>query len=65
MYAVCIFAHIGFLLTSPALWNLTVYVSGWALLVAHSYAEVRVLSEDPDDQAFKVRVPYGLVPGIF
>jgi len=65
MYAGYILAHIGFLLTSPTLWNLTVYVSGWALLVARIYAEERVLSEDPDYQAFKARVPYRLVPGIF
>lgn len=38
MYAGYILAHIGFLLTSPTLWNLAVYVSGWALLVARIYA---------------------------
>ena len=65
MYAGYMLTHIGFLLVAPSLWNLAVYAVAWAFLVARIYAEERVLGEDPAYQAFKGRVRYRLLPGLF
>jgi protein-S-isoprenylcysteine O-methyltransferase Ste14 len=65
MYAGYMLSHAGFLLVAPSLWNLALYVLAWALLIARIYAEEQVLSEDPAYQAFRTRVRYRLLPGIF
>jgi protein-S-isoprenylcysteine O-methyltransferase Ste14 len=65
MYAGYMLSHVGFLLAAPSLWNAAVYAVAWAFLVARIYAEEQVLSEDPAYQAFKARVRYRLLPGIF
>lgn len=65
MYAGYMLTHVGFLLVAPSLWNLAVYAVAWAFLVARIYAEEKVLSEDPAYQAFKGRVRFRLVPGLY
>jgi protein-S-isoprenylcysteine O-methyltransferase Ste14 len=65
MYAGYMLSHAGFLVVAPSLWNLAIYAAAWALLVARIFAEEQVLSEDPAYQAFKTRVRYRLLPGIF
>lgn len=65
MYAGYMLTHAGFLLVAPSLWNVAIYAVAWAFLVARIYAEEQVLSEDAAYQAFKSRVRYRLVPGIF
>ena len=65
MYAGYMLSHAGYLLVAPSLWNAAVYAVGWAFLVARIYAEERVLSEDPAYHAFKAKVRYRLLPGLF
>jgi protein-S-isoprenylcysteine O-methyltransferase Ste14 len=65
MYAGYMLSHVGFLLVAPSLWNALIYAAVWMLLIARIYAEERVLSEDPAYCAFKSRVRYRLLPGIF
>ena len=65
MYAGYMLSHVGFLLVAPSPWNAAIYAAVWMLLIARIYAEERVLSEDPEYQAFKSRVRYRLLPGIF
>lgn len=65
MYAGYMLSHVGFLLVAPSPWNAAIYAAVWILLIARIHAEERVLSEDPEYQAFKSRVRYRLLPGIF
>lgn len=65
MYAGYMLSHVGFLLIAPLPWNFAIYAAAWGLLIARIYAEERVLSEDPQYQAFKSRVRYRLLPGVF
>lgn len=65
MYAGYMLSHIGFLLIAPLLWNLAIYAAAWVFLIARIYAEERVLSEDAEYRAFKSRVRYRLLPGVF
>jgi protein-S-isoprenylcysteine O-methyltransferase Ste14 len=65
MYAGYFLTHIGFLLTTPSLWNLAVYLFAWPLFVVRIVAEERVLGVDPDYRAYKARVRFRLLPGVF
>jgi protein-S-isoprenylcysteine O-methyltransferase Ste14 len=65
MYAGYMLSHLGFLLVAPLPWNFVIYAAAWALLIARIYAEERMLSQDPQYQAFKSRVRYRLLPGVF
>ena len=65
IYAGYLLSHIGFLLAAPSFWNVAVYVVAWSLMVARIYAEERVLSEDPEYCAYKEKVRYRLIPGVF
>jgi protein-S-isoprenylcysteine O-methyltransferase Ste14 len=65
MYLGYLLTHIGFLLVAPSVWNASVYLLAWPMMIARIYAEERVLDANPDYQAFKAHVRYRLLPGIF
>jgi protein-S-isoprenylcysteine O-methyltransferase Ste14 len=65
MYAGYILTHIGYLLASPSLWNVGVYVAVWAFLIARMVAEENILGADPEYREYTQRVRHRIVPGIF
>ena len=65
MYAGYMLSHVGFLLVAPSLWNLMIYVTAWPLLIARIFAEERVLSANPEYQAYKEQVRYRVLAGVF
>jgi protein-S-isoprenylcysteine O-methyltransferase Ste14 len=65
IYAAYLVCHVGFLLCNPTLQNVLVYVGVYAFQVARILAEERVLSGDPAYLAYKARVRWRLVPGVF
>lgn len=65
MYLGYMVSHAGFFIMSPSLWNFTVYAVGWMCLVLRVAFEERVLSRDAAYQAFKERVRFKLIPGVY
>ena len=65
MYAGYMLTHIGFLLSSPSLWNAVIYSAVWTFLVARIVAEERVLNADAEYRAYARRVRHRIVPGIY
>lgn len=65
MYLGYLMTHIGYLLIAPSVWNASVYLFAWVLMIARIFAEERLLDANPDYRAFKARVRYRLLPGIF
>ncbi len=65
MYAGYLFAHIGLALLMPSLLNLAIWIISWWAQILRLLAEERLLSQDPAYSAFKERVRWRLVPGIF
>jgi len=65
MYLGYLLCHVGFLLSNPSGWNLLMYALGDLLQVPRLLAEERLLSGDPDYQAYQRNVPYRLLPGLF
>ncbi|NWG91260.1 MAG: isoprenylcysteine carboxylmethyltransferase family protein [Parvularculaceae bacterium] len=65
MYLGYMISHVGFLLMSPTFWNLAVYAIGWSCLVLRVGFEERLLSGDADYRAFKEKVRYRLLPGLY
>jgi protein-S-isoprenylcysteine O-methyltransferase Ste14 len=65
MYAGYMLTHIGYLLASPSLWNVGVYVAVWAFLIARMVAEENILGADPEYRKYAQRVRHRIVPGVF
>jgi protein-S-isoprenylcysteine O-methyltransferase Ste14 len=65
MYAGYFSAHLGYLLATPSLWNLIVYMCCWGLLLSRIFAEEKLLLRSPDYQEYTERVPYRVIPGVF
>lgn len=65
MYAGYMLSHIGFLLASPSIWNLAVYVAAWSLLIGRIYAEEQVLNGDPAYSEYASSVRYRIIPGVY
>jgi len=65
MYAGYMLVNAGFLVNNPTFWNLAVVTVSVALQIARVFIEDEVLAGDPDHAAFKNRVRYRLVPGLF
>ncbi len=65
MYAGYMVTHIGYLLYSPSLWNLMIYVIAWGLMIARIAAEERILMQDEVYQDYARQVPYRLAPRIY
>ena len=65
MYLGYMISHVGFLLLAPTFWNAAVYAICWACLLFRIEFEERLLSEDPFYQAFKRKVRFRLLPGVY
>jgi len=65
MYVGYFVAHMGFLLTNFGLQNLLVFAGLYGLQVVRIIREERLLSEDPAYSAYRTRVRYRVLPGIF
>lgn len=65
MYAGYLVIQVGFLLFSPTLWNLFIYIGAAALQLLRMRAEEDILRRDPLYRDYADRVRYRLVPGLF
>jgi protein-S-isoprenylcysteine O-methyltransferase Ste14 len=65
MYLGYFVTHLGFLLTNPVPWNVTLYTLWTACQLHRIRAEERVLSADTAYVAFARRVRYRLVPFVY
>lgn len=65
MYAGYFLTHAGFLLASPSLFNLLVYVCCWGVQLCRMFAEERVLLESADYRVYVKKVPYRVIPFVF
>ena len=65
IYAGYILMYVGFLLNNPLAWNLVLYLLATVLLGLRVMAEEIVLTQDPDYAAFRQRVHYRVLPGVF
>jgi protein-S-isoprenylcysteine O-methyltransferase Ste14 len=65
MYAGYFLTHLGFFIAAPSGWNFCVYICCWGLFLARIFAEENLLLRSPEYRAYKMRVPYRIVPGIF
>ena len=62
LYASELLTFGGFVIVSPSLWNVSVWLCDFALQVTRAYAEERFLSEDPSYLQYRLRVKYRLIP---
>ena len=65
MYAGYLVIQVGFLLFSPTLWNLLIYVAAASLQLLRMQAEEEILRQDPTYRDYADRVRYRLVPGLY
>lgn len=65
MYLGYMISHVGFILMSPSFWNFAVYAVAWTCLLLRIAYEERVLSDDAAYRAFKEKVRWRLIPGIY
>jgi len=65
MYAGYLAVHIGIMILMPSPINLVIYAIGWWAQILRLRAEEDLLSLDPAYVAFKEKVRYRLVPGVF
>jgi protein-S-isoprenylcysteine O-methyltransferase Ste14 len=65
VYAGYLLSHLGFLLLNPTPWNFAIYAFSYGLQIPRLLAEERLLSRDPQYQAYQAVVPYRLIPGLF
>ena len=65
MYAGYLAVHVGIMILMPSPFNLALYTIGWWAQILRLRAEETLLSQDPAYQAFKGKVRYRLVPGVF
>jgi len=65
MYAGYLLTHIGIFMMMPSLFNFVVYVLAWTAQILRLLAEERLLSQDPEYQAYLDKVRWHLLPGVF
>jgi protein-S-isoprenylcysteine O-methyltransferase Ste14 len=65
MYAGYLIVHIGVLILMPSVINFVIYAIGWWAQILRLRAEEELLSQDPAYVAFKEKVRYRLIPGLF
>lgn len=65
MYLGYMISHVGFLLLAPTVWNAAVYAVCWICLLFRIEFEERLLSDDPSYEAFKRKVRFRLLPGVY
>lgn len=65
MYAGYFVSYAAFLLIVPSVWNLAIYGAAVAFQLLRIEREERLLSRDPEYQAFKASTRWRLVPGLY
>ena len=65
IYAAYALVGLGFVLSNPTLWNLSIYLVGCGLQVARMLIEERLLMKDAGYRAFAEKVRYRMIPLIF
>lgn len=65
IYMGYLISHIGFCMLSPAVWNLALFATLYALKIPRILAEERLLSQDAKYRDYQKIVRYRLVPGVF
>jgi protein-S-isoprenylcysteine O-methyltransferase Ste14 len=65
IYMGYLISHVGFCMLSPAVWNLALFATLYALKIPRILAEERLLSQDAEYQDYQKIVRYRLVPGVF
>ncbi len=65
MYAGYLLVHIGQLILFPSAFNALVYGIGWWAQILRLLAEEQLLSQDPAYVAYRAKVRWRLVPGLF
>lgn len=65
MYFGYVVTQVGFFLSNPTFWNLTIYAAALMLQVLRILAEERTLSQDPKYKTYTLKVRYRLIPGVF
>lgn len=65
IYAAYLMSQIGFLLLNPTLWNLSLYLVSLGLQVMRILAEDELLARDPAYAAFRAKVRFRLLPGVW
>jgi hypothetical protein len=65
IYLAYLMSQVGFLLLNPTLWNVSLYTISLILQLLRIQAEERLLSRDPGFAAFRDRVRFRLIPGVW
>jgi protein-S-isoprenylcysteine O-methyltransferase Ste14 len=65
MYLGYFLSQLGYLLSSPTVWNTCIYLCVWLLLIARVHAEERILREDDEYREYMSRVRFRIVPGLY
>jgi hypothetical protein len=65
IYLGYLLTHIAFLAAHPSMWNLSALVVADLALVIRSWYEEQTLDSDPAYAAYRQRVRWGYVPGLF
>jgi protein-S-isoprenylcysteine O-methyltransferase Ste14 len=65
IYLGYLLTHVAFLAAHPSLWNLAALFVADLALVIRSWYEERTLDTDPEYAAYRQRVRWGYVPGLF
>jgi protein-S-isoprenylcysteine O-methyltransferase Ste14 len=65
MYAGYVISHFGYIFGWPSMHNLSLYTLALIIQMARLLREEELLSQDPKYRAYKKRVRYRLLPGVF
>lgn len=65
LYAAYLVGHVGYLTSHPTAWNVAVVLAATAAQLARIRNEERLLSRDPDYEAYRRRTRWRLVPFVF
>ena len=65
IYAGYFLVFAGYLLNNPLVWNLAIYALAFVSFIARILAEEALLTRDPDYAAYRIKVRYRLLPGLF
>jgi protein-S-isoprenylcysteine O-methyltransferase Ste14 len=65
IYLGYLITHVAFLAANPGPWNLLVLIASDVALLVRAVCEEETLSQDPEYRAYKTRVRWRVVPGLF
>jgi protein-S-isoprenylcysteine O-methyltransferase Ste14 len=65
IYLGYLITHLAFVAANPGPWNLLVLVVSDVALLARAVCEEETLSHDPEYRAYKKRVRWRVLPGLF